>query len=110
MEPAELRERLRERGIDLSKTGLYRLETTEPKNPNLKQIEAIAEITRVSPGWLLFGKGAAVPADEAGAAIRERVIDTIELLAEALELNARQQQSLDKWLASVRKNVPGKQR
>ncbi len=108
LEPADLRARLRERGIDLSKTGLYRLETTEPKNPNLKQIEAIAEITRVSPGWLLFGKGAAVPADEAGAAIRERVIDTIELLAEALELNARQQQSLEKWLASVRKSARNK--
>lgn len=108
MEPSELRQQLKHKGIDLSKTGLYRLETTEPKNPNLKQIEAIAEITRISPGWLLFGKGTALPADEAGAAIRERVIDTIELLAEALELNARQDQSLRKWLSSVRANKPGK--
>ena len=41
MDPAALRERLREHGIVLSKTGLHRLETTEPKNPNLKIIEGL---------------------------------------------------------------------
>ena len=49
MAPAALRAELRKRGIDLSKTGLHRLETIEPTNPNLKIIEAIAEITKVSP-------------------------------------------------------------
>ena len=45
MPPAELRKILREDyGIDLSKTGLHRLETVEAKNPNLKQIQAIAKI------------------------------------------------------------------
>ena len=77
MDPAALRAQLREYGIDLSKTGLHRLETTEPKNPNLKIIEAIAEITNVSPGWILFGKGPTVPDTEVGAAIRSRVIDTV---------------------------------
>lgn len=106
MEPAELRARLREHGIDLSKTGLHRLETTEPKNPNLKIIEAIAEITSVSPGWLLFGKGPSVPDTEVGSAIRGRVIDTIELMAGALDLTARQESTLHNWLESVRKTRP----
>ena len=90
MDPAALRAQLREYGIDLSKTGLHRLETTEPKNPNLKIIEAIAEITNVSPGWILFGKGPTVPETEVGSAIRSRVIDTIELMSGALDLTARQ--------------------
>jgi DNA helicase IV len=44
MAPAALRAELRKRGIDLSKTGLHRLETIEPTNPNLKIIEAPAVI------------------------------------------------------------------
>lgn len=103
MNPADLRAALRDYGINLSKTGLHRLETTEPKNPNLKIIEAISEITNVSPGWILFGKGPSIPGDEVGAAIRNRVIDTIELMAGALDLTARQESTLDNWLASVRK-------
>ena len=106
MEPAELRARLREYGIDLSKTGLHRLETTEPKNPNLKLIEAIAEITNVSPGWILFGKGPSIPDSEVGAAIRGRVIDTIELMAGALDLTSRQESTLQNWLKSVRATEP----
>ncbi len=106
MEPAALRARLREYGIDLSKTGLHRLETTEPKNPNLKLIEAIAEITNVSPGWILFGKGPSVPDSEVGSAIRSRVIDTIELMAGALDLTARQESTLHNWLKSVRTTKP----
>ncbi|MEM1260777.1 MAG: hypothetical protein AAGH76_00020 [Pseudomonadota bacterium] len=108
MEPAALRAELRNVGIDLSKTGLHRLETTEPKNPNLKIIEAIAEITNVSPGWILFGKGPSVPGTEVGAAIRGRVIDTIELMAGALDLTTRQETTLQNWLASVRKTKPKK--
>ncbi len=106
MEPAALRTELRKYDIDLSKTGLHRLETTEPKNPNLKIIEAIAEITNVSPGWILFGKGPSVPETEVGAAIRSRVIDTIELMAGALDLTARQESTLRNWLKSVRKSEP----
>ncbi len=106
MDPAALRARLREYGIDLSKTGLHRLETTEPKNPNLKIIEAIAEITNVSPGWILFGKGPTVPENEVGSAIRGRVIDTIELMAGALDLTARQESTLHNWLKSVRTTKP----
>lgn len=108
MDPAALRSRLREYGIDLSKTGLHRLETTEPKNPNLRIIEAIAEITSVSPGWILFGKGPSVPDTEVGAAIRGRVIDTIELMAGALDLTARQESTLHNWLKSVRNTRPKK--
>ena len=110
MDPAGLRAALRDYGIELSKTGLHRLETIEPKNPNLKIIQAIAEITRVSPSWILFGKGAAVPDTEFSAAIRSRVIDTIELMASALELTARQQSTLSNWLKSVREASPGKPR
>ena len=85
MPPAELRAQLREQyDIDLSKTGLHRLETVDSKNPSLKLVQAIAKITRVSPSWLLFGEGTAVPGDEVGAAIRSRVIDTIELMIGAL--------------------------
>lgn len=108
MEPAALRANLREFGIELSKTGLHRLETTEPKNPNLKIIEAIAEITNVSPGWILFGKGPTVPETEVGAAIRSRVLDTIELMAGALDLTSRQQTTLQNWLRSVRESKPRK--
>lgn len=106
MDPQELRAELKSRRIDISKTGLHRLETIEPKNPNLKLIAAIAEITRVSPGWLLFGKGPPVPADEVGAAIRGRVLDTIELMSHALDLTSNQQRTLDAWLRSVRETVP----
>ncbi|MEO1245684.1 MAG: helix-turn-helix transcriptional regulator [Pseudomonadota bacterium] len=106
MDPAALRAQLREHGIDLSKTGLHRLETTEPRNPNLKLIEAIAEITNVSPGWILFGKGPSVPSTEVGAAIRGRVIDTMELMAGALDLTARQESTLHNWLKSVRDTKP----
>ena len=108
MDPAALRTALRDYGIDLSKTGLHRLETTEPKNPNLKIIEAIAEITNVSPGWILFGKGPSVPDTEVGVAIRSRVIDTIELMSGALDLTSRQQTTLQNWLASVRKSKPNR--
>lgn len=97
---------MREYGIDLSKTGLHRLETTEPKNPNLKLIEAIAEITNVSPAWILFGKGPSVPDTEVGSAIRSRVIDTIELMASALDLSARQRSTLQNWLRSLRETTP----
>lgn len=106
MDPAALRAELREYGIDLSKTGLHRLETTEPKNPNLKIIEAIAEITNVSPAWILFGKGPSVPESEVGTAIRSRVIDTIELMSGALDLTARQESTLHNWLKSVRDTKP----
>ena len=106
IEPAALRTQLREYGIDLSKTGLHRLETTEPKNPNLKIIEAIADITNVSPGWILFGRGPSVPDAEVGSAIRGRVIDTIELMAGALDLTSRQKSTLHNWLKSVRETKP----
>ena len=107
MPPAELRKILREDyGVDLSKTGLHRLETVESKNPNLKLIQAIAKITRVSPSWILFGEGTSVPGDEVGAAIRSRVIDTIELMLGALDLNARQEGTIKNWLKNVRENSP----
>ena len=106
IQPAALRDRLRDYGIDLSKTGLHRLETTEPKNPNLKIIEAIAEITNVAPGWILFGKGPSVPDTEVGSAIRHRVIDTIELMSGALDLTSRQASTLHNWLKSVRETKP----
>ena len=107
MPPAELRKILREEyGVDLSKTGLHRLETVESKNPNLKLIQAIAKITRVSPSWILFGEGTSVPGDEVGAAIRSRVIDTIELMLGALDLNARQESTIKNWLKNVRENPP----
>ena len=107
MPPAELRKILREDyGVDLSKTGLHRLETVESKNPNLKLIQAIAKITRVSPSWILFGEGTSVPGDEVGAAIRSRVIDTIELMLGALDLNARQESTIKNWLKNVRENSP----
>lgn len=108
MDPQELRAKLRTRKIEISKTGLHRLETLEPKNPNLKLIEAIADITNVSPGWLLFGKGPPVPSDEVGAAIRGRVLDTIELMSRALDLTDDQQRTLNSWLKSVRATVPKK--
>lgn len=109
MQPAELRRILREaHGIDLSKTGLHRLENTEAKNPNLKLIQAIAEITRVSPSWILFGEGTSVPGEQVGAAIRSRVIDTIELMVGALDLTARQDSTIQNWLKSVRETQPKK--
>ena len=94
--------------MELSKTGLHRLETIEPSNPNLKLIEAIAEITNVSAGWLLFGKGPAIPEKDVGVAIRSRVIDTIELMSGALDLTARQEATLTNWLKSVRSTKPTK--
>ena len=111
MQPAELRRVLRdEHGIDLSKTGLHRLETVEAKNPNLKLIQAIAEITRVSPSWILFGEGTSVPGEQVGAAIRSRVIDTIELMVGALDLTTRQDSTIRNWLKSVRASKPKKVR
>lgn len=106
MEPAELRERLRGHDIELSKTGLHRLETIEPRNPNLRLIEAIAEITHVSPAWILFGEGPSVPENRVGDAIRHRILDTIEVAAGALQLTAQQQKTFERWLASVRKSRP----
>ena len=90
LEPRALREALSEKGFDLSKTGLHRLETIEPTNPSVKLIQAIAEITNVSPGWLLFGTGTALKADAAAHAIRGRVLDTIELMSQALDMTSRQ--------------------
>lgn len=106
LDPAALRQELRSHGLELSKTGLHRLETSEPKNPNLKLIAAIAEITSVSPAWLLFGKGPAIPERQVGKAIRGRIIDTIEMMAGALDLTSQQDKSLEKWLVSVRKTTP----
>jgi len=77
-------------------------------NPSVKLISAIAEITNVSPGWLLFGTGTALQADAAADAIRGRVLDTIELMSQALDMTTRQQGSFDKWLSSMRNTVPGK--
>lgn len=106
LEPKALREALATKGFDLSKTGLHRLETVEPMNPSVKLIEAIAELTNVSPGWLLFGTGTALRADAAANAIRGRVLDTIELMSQALDMTSRQRSSFDKWLASMRSSVP----
>ena len=106
LDPAALRLQLAKRGIELSKTGLHRLESTEPRNPNLALIEAIAEITNVSPGWILFGKGPAIPETQVGAAIRGRVIDTIELMSGALDMTKQQQSRLDSWLKSMRETKP----
>lgn len=91
IKPAALEAKVCERGIELSKAGLHRLETTEPKNPNLRIVEAIAEITHVSPGCTLFGKGSSMSATEAGPVMRSRVIDTIELLAGSLSLMTSQE-------------------
>jgi transcriptional regulator with XRE-family HTH domain len=105
--PAELRRLLRkDHGIDLSKTGLHRLETVDSTNPNLKLIQAIAEVARVSPSWILFGEGTSVPGEEVGSAIRSRVIDTIELMLGALDMTVRQESTITKWLKSIRENPP----
>lgn len=106
MDPAELRDALRKKGIALSKAGLHRIETEEPKNPNLKLIEAIATITHVSPAWILFEDGPSVPQSELSRAVRVRILDTIELMAESLELTQVQEKSLKKWLKSVRLSGP----
>lgn len=109
MPPAELRKILREDyGIDLSKTGLHRLETVDSKNPSLKLVQAIAKVTRVSPSWILFGEGTSVPGDEVGSAIRSRVIDTIELMVGALDMTSRQESTISNWLKSMRENPPKK--
>lgn len=108
LEPKVLREAIAKKGFDLSKTGLHRLETIEPMNPSVKLIEAIAEVTNVSPGWLLFGTGTALQADAAANAIRGRVLDTIGLMSQALDMTGRQQTSFDKWLVSMRSTVPTK--
>lgn len=110
LDPTALRTALEKHGITLSKGGLHRLENTEPTNPNLKMIEAIAAITNVSPAWLLFGKGPVVAGDEAGNAINHRVIDTIELMSGALEMTARQRSTFDNWLKSVRGGKGGSRR
>lgn len=111
MSPAELRKRLREEyKIDLSKTGLHRLETVDSRNPNLKLIQAIAQVTRVSPSWILFGEGNSVPGDEVGSAIRSRVLDTIELMTGALDMTSRQESTISNWLKNMRENPPRKVR
>ena len=107
LEPAELRRTLARQGIALSKTGLHRLETVEPVNPNLKLMIGIAEATHVTPQWLLFGKGNPRPDEKIGPAIRARVIDTIDFMAGALDLTEPQEKALADWLESVRKTQPG---
>lgn len=109
LDPAELRARLRDYDIDMSKTGLHRVETIEPRNPNLRLVKAIADITHVSPSWILFGEGPSLEPDAADDAIRDRLIDTIEMLSGAITLNARQQNTINNWLSSVRCN-PAKQK
>ena len=104
--PAELRKNLAAKGINLSKTGLHRLETSEPVNPNLKLMNAIADATHVTPEWLLFGSGSPRPDEKIGPAIRARVIDTIAFMAGALDLTAEQERDLASWLKSVRKSRP----
>ena len=106
LEPAELRRNLARQGVTLSKTGLHRLETVEPVNPNLKLMLGIADATHVTPEWLLFGKGTPRPDEKIGPAIRARVIDTIAFMAEALDLTEAQEQALDEWLKSVRSTKP----
>ena len=108
--PAALRKILAGKGVNLSKTGLHRLETSEPINPNLKLMIAIAEATHVTPEWLLFGKGSPRPDEKIGPAIRARVIDTIAFMAGALDLTAEQEKDLASWLKSVRKSQPEKVR
>ena len=108
LEPAQLRKAMREHGVDLSKAGLHRLETQDPKNPSLKLISTISEITKVSPSWLLFGEGTSTPPDKVGLAIRGRVIDTIELMIGALDLTSRQEATIERWLASVKATKPKK--
>ena len=110
LEAAQMREELRKRGITLSKGGLHRVENIEPTNPNIKMIEAIADITGVSPSWLLFGTGPALSGDDAVDAIRERILDTIEHMSGALDLTARQQSTLENWLKSVRGRKSGRRR
>ena len=104
--PAELRKMLAANGINLSKTGLHRLETSEPVNPNLKLMIAIAEATHVTPEWLLFGTGSPRPDEKIGPAIRARVIDTIAFMAGALDLTREQERNLEAWLKSVRESWP----
>lgn len=104
--PAELRKMLAQKGINLSKTGLHRLETSEPVNPNLKLMIAIADATHVTPEWLLFGKGSPRPDEKIGPAIRARVIDTIAFMAGALDLTKTQERDLESWLTSVRNSRP----
>ena len=108
--PTELRKILAQMGINLSKTGLHRLETSEPVNPNLKLMIAIAEATHVTPEWLLFGEGSPRPDEKIGPAIRARVIDTIAFMAGALDLTPEQERDLESWLKSVRKSRPRKVR
>jgi len=108
MEAVELRSELRKKGIELSKQGLHRMETVEPKNPNVQVIEAIADITHVSPGWILFGEGPMVRGEEVGGAIRGRIIDTIELMVGALDLTKGQRRTIKGWLESVRGRSPGR--
>ena len=104
--PADLRKILARKGINLSKTGLHRLETSEPVNPNLKLMIAIAEATHVTPEWLLFGTGSPRPDEKIGPAIRARVIDTIAFMAGALDLTEAQERDLEAWLKSVRRSRP----
>ncbi|MEM6819118.1 MAG: hypothetical protein AAF578_10005 [Pseudomonadota bacterium] len=110
LDPSSMRQALAELGEEVSKTGLHRLETQNPKNPNLSLIQAIAAITNVSPSWILFGEGSITKPDEFGQAIRGRVVDTIELLVGALDLTARQDSTMTNWLKSVRESKPSRTR
>ena len=108
LDTGEMREALRKAGQEVSKAGLHRLENVEPRNPNIELVQAIAEITSVSPSWILFGEGTAYSGDDVGTAIRGRVLDTMELMSEALDMTARQEKSFSSWMNSMRSTKPKK--
>lgn len=110
LDTREMREALSDLGLSVSKAGLHRLENVEPRNPNLELIQAISEITGVSPAWLLFGEGTAYPGENIGSAIRGRVLDTMELMSEALDMTVKQERSLENWFRSMRETKPKKVR
>lgn len=100
-----MRGTLQERGITLSKTGLHRLETVDAKNPNLKLIAAIGDITNVSPSWLLFGEGTPESGSDRNATVRIRAVNAIEEIAQVLNLTGRQRSTIENWIRSVREST-----
>ncbi len=108
LDSVEMRAALKQLGIQVSKAGLHRLENVEPRNPNLEMIHAISEITGVSPAWILFGEGTTYQGDSVGDAIRGRVLDTMELMSQALDMTARQEKTWSNWLESMRSSKPKK--